>query len=165
MAWPREFRSSRATRWFSRSQQLLVGSQRRRQRLRLLRVRAEVADRTDGAERRRSAYATTMENEAPGRLDPVLLRVDHPEARLDVRTRAVQAKPLGHASDVAVDGQRGDSKGRSEDDRCRLATDPMQPGEGVHVGGHLSIELLEEAMGHRAQRLRLLVVEASRLDV
>ena len=41
----------------------------------------------------------------------------------------------------------------------------MEPGEAVHVGGDLSVELLEEAMGHRAERFRFLVVEAGRLDV
>jgi hypothetical protein len=84
-----------------------------------------------------------MKDKAPRRLDPVLLRIDRSEARLDVGARSVEAKPLGHASDVAVDGDRGDSKGGSQDDRCRLATDPMEPGEAVHVGGHLAAELVE----------------------
>jgi hypothetical protein len=77
----------------------------------------------------------------------------------------VEAKPLGHPSDVAVDGDRGDSKGGSEDDRCRLATDAMEAGEALHIGGDLSTEVLEEPAGHRTKRFRLLVEEACRFDV
>ena len=91
-----------------------------------------------------------MKNEAPRRFDPVLFRIDRPEARLDVGARSVEPKPLRDAGDVAVDRHRGDSKGRSEDDRCRLATNSMQPREAVHVRRDLSRELLEEASGHRA---------------
>ena len=106
-----------------------------------------------------------MENEAPRELDPVLLRIDRSEARLDVRTRSIEPKALGHASDVAVDGHRRHPKGRSEDDRCRLATHSMQPREPIHVRRHLATELLEKAAGHPAKRLRLLVVEPRRLDI
>ena len=73
----------------------------------------------------------------------------------------MDAETLGHASHVAVDGHRRHPEGRSEDDRCRLATDAVQPSEPVHVGGNLSTELLEEPSRHRAKRFRLLVVEAS----
>jgi hypothetical protein len=106
-----------------------------------------------------------MQNEAPRHLDPVLLRVDRAQARLDVRTRAVDTETLGDAFHVAVDGHRGHPKRRSEDDRCRLATDPVQPSEPVHIGGNLSTELVEKAAGHRAKRFRLLVIETRRLDV
>src|SRR5436190_22513315 len=98
------FRSSRATHWCSRSQLWLVGSRCRGQRLRLLRVTAQVDDRTDRAERSRPADAATMQNEAPRHLDPVLLRVDRPQARLDVGTRAVDSEPLGDTLHMAVHG-------------------------------------------------------------
>src|SRR5204863_9804330 len=125
-------RSSRATYWCSRSQLWLGGSQRRGQRLRLLRVRAQVDDRTDRAERSRPADAATVQNEAPRHLDPVLLRIDSPQARLDVGTRAVDSKPLGDALYMAVDGDRRHPKRRSKDDRCRLATDSAEPREALH---------------------------------
>src|SRR2546430_3806384 len=147
---PRACQSSRATRWSWLSLSLLVGSRRRRQCLRLLRIRAEVDDRTDRAEWSRPAHAATVENEAPRHPDPVLLRVDRPETRLDVRARAVESKPLGDASHMAVDGHRRYPKGRSKDDRCRLATDSMKAREPVHVGRDLATELVEEPACHRA---------------
>src|SRR6266550_6740410 len=162
---PRVCQSSRATRWSWLSLSLLVGSQRRRQGLRLLRIRAEVDDRTDRAEWSRPADAATVENEAPRHPDPVLLRVDRPEARLDVRTRTVDSEPLCDALHMAVDRHRGYPKRRSKDDRCRLATDSTQPREPVHVGRDLSTELVEEPARHRAKPFRLQVEEAGRFDV
>jgi hypothetical protein len=92
-----------------------------------------------------------VQNEAPRHLDPVLLRVDRLEARFDVWTRAVDPEPLGHPSDMAVHRHRWDPKRRSKDDRCRLATDSMEPREPLHVGWNLSAELVEEAARHRAE--------------
>src|SRR5438067_959904 len=158
-------RSSRATYWCSRSQLWLGGSQRRGQRLRLLRVRAQVDDRTDRAERSRPADAATVQNEAPRHLDPVLLRVDRPKARLDVGTGAVDAQALGDALDVAVDRHCGYPKRRSKDDRCRLATDSVEPRKPIHVGWDLSTKLVKEPARHRAKPFRLEVEEAGGLDV
>src|SRR6266850_1135369 len=161
----RDFGSSWATRSSWRWQRLGVGSQPRGQRLRLLRVRAEVDDRTDRTERSRSADATAVQNEGPRHFYPVLLRIDRPQARFDVRTRAMEAEALGHSSHVAVDGHRGDAKGSSKDDRCRLATDAMEAGEAFHIRGHLSTEVFDQPAGHLTKRSRLLVEEARRFDV
>jgi len=77
----------------------------------------------------------------------------------------VQSEALGNASHMAVDGHRRDAKGRSEDDRCRLATDAIEAGEALHIGGHLSAEVLKEPAGHPTKRFRLLVEEPRRFDV
>ena len=106
-----------------------------------------------------------MENEAPRRLDPVLLRVDRSKARLDVGSGAVDPETFGDTLHMPVNGDSRYPKCRSEDDRCRLATDAVEPSEPVHVRRHLPAELVEEPAGHPAKPLRFQVEEASRFDV
>src|SRR3979409_2140052 len=105
-------RRSSATCWCSPSRRWGGGSRRGAEGLRLLRIGTEIDDRTDWAPGGRIADPASMEDQIPGRLDPIPLREDRPEVLLDLVRVALpaEAQPHGDPGDVSVDGDRGDAE-------------------------------------------------------
>src|SRR3954463_4508670 len=66
---------------------------------------------------------------------------------------------------MTVDGDRRDVKSVPQDDRCRLATHPMEAREALHRSRDDAAELAEDLLRARSDRFGLLTEEARRMDV
>jgi hypothetical protein len=94
-----------------------------------------------------------------GRHEPVELVLD-----LDRVVVLGQPEAVRHARHVGVDGQPREAEHHAADHVARLAADTRQRDEVVEVGGHLTVEPLDQLARHPDQVAGLRLVEAGRAD-
>ena len=104
--------------------------------------------------RRRPAHPPAVQNQHIRRARPASLRHRRAQLLFDDFRIVGRRDPetVGNTQHVAIDWQAGDAEGVAEHDVCRLAPDPGQLDERVHVGRHAAAVPLNQRSHEEGSR-------------